>query len=184
MPASQADIQMLYDRYGQVLYARCLSILKNPEDAGDAVQDTFAKVIVGWDSFQGASSPLTWMYRISTNLCLNRLRNRRGRADKREQHRDMIVGEGHTKPEATTWERSDTVRALLEREDPETQAIVVHLYFDEMTKEATAKLVGISVPTLRKRLRAFQERARQHVESGAIPLAAAAGLILLLLVLP
>ena len=59
LAVSETEIRALYERYGQVLYARCLSILKNPEDAGDAVQDTFAKVITRWGSFQGQSSPLT-----------------------------------------------------------------------------------------------------------------------------
>jgi RNA polymerase sigma-70 factor (ECF subfamily) len=63
--ASETEIRALYERYAQVLYARCMSILKNPEDAGDAVQDTFAKVIKRWESFQGQSSPLTWMYSIA-----------------------------------------------------------------------------------------------------------------------
>jgi RNA polymerase sigma-70 factor (ECF subfamily) len=181
--ASETEIQALYERYGQVLYARCMSILKNPEDAGDAVQDTFAKVITRWESFQGESSPLTWMYSIATNLCLNRLRNRKGRAQKREQHKEMLVGDGTSAPGAGAWEVSDTVRTLLADEDPQTQAIVVHLFFDDMTREATAKAVGLSVPTLRKRLRAFMERARVHMESGAIPMAAIGSLIVLILVL-
>ena len=181
--ASETEIRALYERYAQVLYARCMSILKNPEDAGDAVQDTFAKVITRWESFQGQSSPLTWMYSIATNLCLNRLRNRKGRAQKRELHKELLIGDGSSAPGAAAWEVSDTVRTLLADEDPQTQAIVVHLFFDDMTREATAQAVGVSVPTLRKRLRSFMERARVHMESGGIPMAAIGGLIILILVL-
>jgi DNA-directed RNA polymerase specialized sigma24 family protein len=53
------------------------------------------------------------------------------------------------------------IRSLLADEDDETQRIIVHLFFDDMTREETAVAVGISVPTLRKRLDAFLRRARR-----------------------
>lgn len=163
LQATEADIKALYDQYGAVLFHRCRSILRNDEDANDAVQETFARVIRNWDTFRSESSPLTWMYRISTNYCLNQIRNRSGRAAKREQHRDAIVGDGTTAPQASAWEDADLVRGLLANESEETQRIVVHLYFDDMTKEQTAQVVGISVPTLRKRLQAFFTRARKQM---------------------
>ena len=179
-PATEADIRALYERYGPVLFHRCRSIVKNDEDANDAVQETFARVIRNWSDFRHQSSPLTWMYRISTNLCLNHIRNRQGRADKREQHVDAIVGEGFTRPDASRWENADLVRQLLAECDEETQQIVTLLYFDDMPKERAAKVVGISVPTLRKRLNAFLARAKKKAEAGSFPVGA---LLLLVLVL-
>ena len=160
---TEAEIRALYHQYGAVLFHRCRSILKNDQDANDAVQETFARVIRNWKTFRSESSPLTWMYRISTNYCLNQVRNRTGRAQKRVVHREAIVGDGTSAPKASAWEDADLVRSLLASEDHETQAIVTHLYFDDMTKEQTAKVVGISVPTLRKRLRAFFGRARKQM---------------------
>jgi len=163
LEATEADIEALYDQYGAILFHRCRSILKNDEDANDAVQETFARVIRTWTTFRSESSPLTWMYRISTNYCLNQLRNRSGRSQKREQHRDAIVGDGVSLPRTSAWEDADTVRGLLANEDEQTQRIVLHLYFDDMTREQAARLVGISVPTLRKRLQAFFGRARKQM---------------------
>ena len=177
MKATEAEIKELYERYGPVLFHRCRQILKNDEDANDAVQETFAKVIAKWAEFRGQSSPLTWMYRISTNHCLNQIRNRTGREQKRVQHKDAIVGEGFTRPAAGRWEVADTVRTLLADCDDETREIVTYLYFDEMTREQAAELVGISVPTLRKRLNKFLDRARKRVDDGSLP----AGVLALLL---
>lgn len=181
LKATEAEIQELYERYGPVLFHRCRQILHNDEDANDAVQDTFAKVIVKWAEFRGQSSPLTWMYRISTNHCLNHIRNRTGRAAKRVQHKDAIVGEGFTRPDASRWEASDTVRTLLDDVDDETRQIVIYLFFDELTREKAAELVGISVPTLRKRLDAFLRKARKRVEDGTLPAGALALLLVVLL---
>jgi len=158
---SEAEVAALYRRYAPVLHARARSILRNDEAAADAVQETFARVIVHWDGFRAESSPLTWMYQISTNWCLNQLRNHKGRARKHTDHKDEIQPS-----EAPTLDPVGALDAAALRElvagcDPETQRIVVHLYFDDLTREETGRLVGISQPTLRKRHDAFVQHARR-----------------------
>ena len=161
MPASQEVIEELYERYGPILLARCRSILGNEEAAMDAVQETFARVIVHHDDFRDQASPLTWMYRISTNYCLNQIRNTRGRAEKRVLHHDTLAGEGVSRPETDQRDTARVIRRLIADADPETQALVVHLFFDDMSRAETATHVGISQPTLRKRLDQFMKRARR-----------------------
>lgn len=161
MPATEAEIRELYERYAHVLHYRARSILGSDEEAADAVQETFARVLRGWDHYERQASPLTWMYQISTNYCLNRLRDRRGRAKKHVDRRDAIVGDGYAPAHDGTGLDTDAVRALLDDADDETRRIVLHLYFDDMTREEAAVQVGISVPTLRKRLDAFFKRARR-----------------------
>jgi RNA polymerase sigma factor (sigma-70 family) len=134
-------------------------------------------VIRNWEQFRGEASPYTWMYRITTNYCLNQLRNRQGRARKRVEHHHDIA------PEDPSWDPdgldAEAVRDLLAAEDDETRRIVVHLYFDEMTREQTAIAVGLSVPTVRKRLAAFTRRAQRAL--GAPTAAIASGALLFLL---
>ncbi|MFT5684868.1 MAG: RNA polymerase sigma-70 factor (ECF subfamily) [Myxococcota bacterium] len=159
MQPTEQDIAELYDRYAHVVYLRAFRITGNEELANDAVQETFARVIRSWETFRGESSPLTWMVRISTNWCLNQIRNKRGRSDKLNHHRHDIVGDGVD--ELVFNEDADRIRRLLSEADEETRRIVVHIFFDDMTREETAAMVGLSVPTVRKRLRRFISRSRQ-----------------------
>ncbi len=182
MPPTDAELQTLYAQYAPVIHRRCRSILGNEEDAHDAVQETFSRVIVHWETFRGEASPLTWMYRISTNYCLNRIRNRRSRADKRHVHRDDIVSTSFERA-GSAFESEDTVRRLLELANDQERAIVIHIFFDDMTREQAAQMVGVSVPTLRKRLNIFLKRARKVMESDGFALAAGA-LVLFLSILP
>lgn len=175
MSLTEAELQELYVRYAPILHHRARGILGSAEEADDAVQETFARVMRHWERFRQEASPLTWMYQINTNWCLNRLRNRRGHARKQEDHAEDIVPTQDTAPPDSL--DVDTLRRLLTDEDDETRRIVLHLYFDEMTREDTAKLVGISVPTLRKRHDAFVRRARRTF---GIALAGLAAVILLL----
>ena len=166
MPPTEPQIAALYERYAHIIHHRARRIMGNEEAAQDAVQETFARVIRHWDQFRGESSPLTWMYRISTNWCLNQLRDQRGRADKHVHRRQDILGE------EASWlvvdEDAERVRALLDSADDQTRRIVVHIFFDEMTRQETAALVGLSVPTVRKRLRGFLKTSRKTLGVAAL----------------
>lgn len=168
MQPTDSELTALYERYAAVLHQRARGILGSDEAAWDAVQETFARVIRNWDRFRGESSPLTWMYRITTNWCLNQLRNHRSRENKHAAHRSDIVGSEHT------WLKTDQdaelVRRVLLGCDPETCRIVLHTFFDDMTRQQVAEHVGLSVPTVRKRLNTFYLRARTLIETpGALP---------------
>jgi RNA polymerase sigma-70 factor, ECF subfamily len=177
MTLTDAELAELYHRYAHVVYRRCLSILGNEEDAHDATQETFAKVLRHGERFREESSPLTWMYRISTNHCLNTLRNRKGRRDKLQVHQQDVAGDGFATPEADGLD-DEVVRRLLHEVDEQTRQCIVYTYFDDCTRQEVADLVGISVPTVRKRIQAFLDGARR-----ALGVAGAAAVIALLCLL-
>ena len=178
MPATEAEVRVLYEQYGPILHNRCRRIMGNDEDAHDAVQETFARVIRNWDSFREEASPLTWMYRISTNWCLNQIRNRKNRQAKHHVNREDILGAEHTEHAGGSRDDARVVRALLADTDEETQAIVIHLFFDELSRKEVGELMGISQPTLRKRIDHFMKRARRVLEAAPVTSAAAALLLL------
>jgi RNA polymerase sigma factor (sigma-70 family) len=65
-----------YDRYAPALYGYCRSVLGEPADAGDAVQDTF---IIAAGALSGLGEPgrlRTWLYAVARNECRRRLRAR------------------------------------------------------------------------------------------------------------
>ncbi|MBK9368879.1 MAG: sigma-70 family RNA polymerase sigma factor [Deltaproteobacteria bacterium] len=175
MPASETELRTLYQRYAPPLLARCRRILGDNEEAQDIVQETFARVIRRWDEFRQEASPYTWMVRISTNLCLNRLRDHKSREAKRSMHPEAIVGDGFTAPHDHKSDEAALVRRALAEADEQTRALIIYLYFDDMTRQEAAALVGLSQPTLRKRLDEFFVRARRALSA---PEAAALAVLL------
>lgn len=162
MELTDEEIASLYDRYAGVLFHRCRSILRNDEAASDAVQETFARVIKHAATFREQASPLTWMYKISTNYCLNQLRNRTSRQAKLDQRSEEVVPVSLAR-EVDGHEDLSRILDLLDEADEQTRACVVHTYFDDCTREETAALVGLSVPTVRKRIHTFLVRARHRL---------------------
>jgi len=74
---SSAVFEEFQKLYSSRLYKRILSITRNHEDAEDALQDTFMRAFLAFDSFQGRSHVSTWLTRIAINSALIAIRRRR-----------------------------------------------------------------------------------------------------------
>jgi RNA polymerase sigma-70 factor (ECF subfamily) len=92
---------------------------------------------------------------------LNLMRGERAGWKNDYTQQELVRGEAHGGPQAL--EARDFVRRTLNRFDQETQAAVIHYYVDEMTLEEVSVLLDRSVPTIRKRLRAYADSTGQEL---------------------
>lgn len=69
----------LFDSLKPELTSFCYRMLGSIDDADDAVQETFIRVWENYNSFRQESSYKTWVYRIASNLCLDKLRQAKRR---------------------------------------------------------------------------------------------------------
>lgn len=146
----------LYARFGPTIYARCRRLLKNQAMAEDATQEVFLKVLKHIESAPDQGAALPWIHRITTNHCLNVLRDSRRQAEPvavvPEQRDDDF--------EDTVVSRDFAEHVLAETPDEEKQpAVMYHARGMEQSKVATA--LGISRRTVLYRLSAFAARARK-----------------------
>jgi RNA polymerase sigma-70 factor (ECF subfamily) len=143
------QVRGLYERYSRNVFARAKALLCSPEAAQDAMQEVFLRVLHGDGRVLREPEPMAWLYRVTTNLCLNQLRDERRRAELLAQN-----------PANDVEPRSAEVRALIGeilRQVPvEVHEIAVYFYVDEMTRDEIAALVGLSRRTIANRLVAFR----------------------------
>ena len=166
MPPTEVQVARLYSQYGGLIHRRCVRILRNDEEARDAVQEVFARAMRYWDGWDGTASRLTWLSRIATNHCLNVIRDSRGRRDKLDQRKTEKPGAGAGPSSHGKVELLDIVRAIMDDMDEDLRRLAVLYWFDEMTQAEIAEEVGLSVPTVRKRLRLFVDQARRSLKRG------------------
>lgn len=159
---TQDEIRKLYEQYGNWIFNRARSLLKDEQAAYEAMQDVFIKVMQSGDSFRGDSSPWTWLYRITTNHCLNMIRSQKAWKKALEG-----VGREQLRIQNEPQENSDSVLGnkewfvkMMEDEDETTQRIIFCYYFDDMTQEEIVAALKISRKTVYKRLKKFMEKAR------------------------
>ena len=66
-----------YRGFGAVVFRRCRQILGNEQDGRDASQEIFERCLRRCNELRPGPELLAWLYRVSTNLCLDRLRTQR-----------------------------------------------------------------------------------------------------------
>lgn len=158
----KALIEKLYAQYAGWIFNRARSIVKDEQLAWEAVQDVFIKVLESGDSFRGDSSPWTWLYRITTNHCLNMIRSQKAgdRALDGFQREQVRLSQDPQDPGYDVLMNQDWFVKLMADEDEITQGIIHAYYFDELSQEEIVNLLKISRKTVYKRLKKFMERAR------------------------
>jgi len=71
---NQSDFEILYLRYFDLVYKKCLNLTRDSPKAQDFTQDIFLIVLNKLNTFQHKSTFSTWLYAISHNYCMERLR--------------------------------------------------------------------------------------------------------------
>src|SRR6202021_4146073 len=69
-----------YDRYAGDLFGYCQSLLQDPNDAADAVQDTFVIAVSKLAGLRDPERLRAWLFAVARNECLHRLKSRQAAA--------------------------------------------------------------------------------------------------------
>jgi len=156
------DIAAWYEKYGPMVIRRCRALLRNDEEAMDAVQDVFVNLLRTEGRLRD-SFPSSLLYTIATNVCLNRLRSKKREAgETRFSPGFDAEGEafGAVSGDYDQVEAELLVEAILEDESEKVRTICFMYHADGMTLREIGEAVGLSISGVRKRLEAFKKRAR------------------------
>jgi len=148
------SIEELYRTYGPSVLRRARSLLGDEQAARDAMQEVFVRAMQSKVEFREGVSPMTWFYRVTTNYCLNQIRNRgrRLRVLSREMSSEPVA--------AAVAEDQVAVKEILSRVPDELGQIAVYYFIDHMKQEEIAEIIGVSRRTIGNRLEEFKKLAR------------------------
>jgi RNA polymerase sigma-70 factor (ECF subfamily) len=156
------DIHAYYDKYLPMVLRRCRGMLGNEEDALDAAQDVFVRLLRAKNRLRG-QFPSSLLYTIATNTCLNRIRWKKRHGEESYEETSLPdhfgLDRGYDQVEAGM-----ILEAVLKTESESTRAICFMYHADGMTLREIGEAVGMSISGVRKRLAAFNARARIRYE--------------------
>jgi len=155
----RAEISELYLRTGPLIFRRCLKLLGDPERARDAVQEVFVRATRHAARLRDDRGCLPWLYRVSTNVCLNALRGGRP-AQRQTPFDEQALAPGGQGAEFLALSRLELLQ-LFEGFDEKTRHVVIYALVDGMTQAEVARVMGTSRRTVGKKLRAFLAQARR-----------------------
>lgn len=159
-------LRALYEAHAHAVLGRCRYLLRSEAEAEDAMQEVFLLALRHADQLSALQSERAWLLTLATRHCLNAMRGGRTRREgevelKGRAQLRLVVGG------AAQDEDRDAVRRALALVDEESQLAAVLYHVDELTLVEVAEQLGRSVPTVRKRLVEFAERARALLEPEA-----------------
>jgi RNA polymerase sigma-70 factor (ECF subfamily) len=184
--ARQGDhdaFRVLVERYQGRAHGLALRILRDPDRARDAVQESFLKAYAALDRFEGRSSFYTWLYRLVFNQCIDM--KRRDRSAAQVEWNDEVATsaapgavaaalpvEGDLADPAHAYHRAQLREALAEAIESlpdDARRTLVLREVDGLSYAEIAKALGIPKGTVMSRLHYARKRVRETLlENGAV----------------
>jgi RNA polymerase sigma factor (sigma-70 family) len=148
-----------YDRYAVPLYAYCCSMLREPADAADAVQDTFLIAAAKLRGLRDPSKLRPWLYAVARNECLRRLRSGHATAAL-EEAGDVPTESAGVGREAERADLHELLRDAIDGLNPGERDVIELSLSHELEGDDLADVLGVS----RNHAHALLSRARSQLE--------------------
>lgn len=162
----QTALAKLYDRYGRASYAVAYKILGSVEEAEEVVLDVFSQIWQKAATYDPSRSRAdTWLFMLTRSRSLDRLRvlQRTVRAAEACLEDAKIPSSGIAEPmeDAILEERSEQVKAALEKLPKEQQIAIELAYYQGLSCAAIAAQIGVPTGTIKTRIRLGISKLRQ-----------------------
>lgn len=151
----------LVDRYKDMVFTLSLKMLQNREEAEEAAQDTFIKTYKSLNRFKGDSKFSTWIYKITYNNCLDRLK-------KQKRNRPVVAIDEFTEHQVKSLmnvletieenERKEMIKNCLDLLPAEESFLLTLYYFNENSLKEISSIIGINENNVKIKL--FRSRKK------------------------
>lgn len=158
----------LVSPYESRIYAICLRIMGNREDALDCAQDAMLRIFRALGEYRFQAAFTTWLFRITTNVCLDALRRQRVRPS---TSLDALMDEGYSPPDPqaspeealSERERMQTIREGIAMLPADMRAALVLRDIQGLAYEEVAQILHLNLGTVKSRISRARERLRKLV---------------------
>ena len=167
-------LQQLYDRHSAIVFALCVRMLRDRNEAEDVMLEVFWEL---WDRASrydaSRSSPLTYLMRVTRSRLIDRLRARRSRQNaemasvESVSPSDFGTDDSGTEPLAGTLrtEQHALVKQAMAELTPDQRQAVEMAFFDAMTHTEIAEQLKQPLGTIKSRIRQALSRLRQSLNA-------------------
>jgi RNA polymerase sigma-70 factor (ECF subfamily) len=154
----------LVNHYKDLVYTLAIRMLKHREEAEEVAQDTFIKVFKSLDKFKGDSKFSTWIYKVTYNTCLDRIKKNKkylndvaideftfNKLDTIDNALDNLIKE----------EKHTLIKNCINKLPEDSSALLTLFYFEELSLDEISKIINIEANTVKVKL--FRARKKLAV---------------------
>ena len=166
------DFNTLVEKHSDFVYNVAYRMMGSAEEAEDVAQDAFLSAYRAWDRFRGQSRVSTWLYRITVNAALMRLRKTKlARTLTQTGIEDMEIADWDRSPssEAANTELGEKLQEGINRLEPDLRAAVVLRDVQGFSNTEAAEALEVTVAALKSRLHRARVLLRKYLADYIAP---------------
>lgn len=166
-----AAFEALVLRYQAQVYSLAYRMVGNEADAQDLAQEAFVRAWRALDSFQFSSQFSTWLYRLTSNICIDFLRAQKKRKhvsltvlqDDEQQQWDMPDQKPLPEEQIIATEEHEALANAIAALDPEHRQVLILRIVNDCSYQQISQIMGIREGTVKSRLSRAREQLRKKL---------------------
>lgn len=166
----QEAFAQLVKEYEKPVYNLCLHMAGNSDDAQDLAQEAFLKAWRGLRFYKFEASFSTWLYRLTTNVCIDFLRQQKRRpttsltvGDEEDESAELEIRDYLPLPEEQVAQKDQhqIIMEALDALDDEFRMLLTLRVMEECSYEQIAEIMDLKVGTVKSRISRAREKLRR-----------------------
>jgi RNA polymerase sigma-70 factor (ECF subfamily) len=179
MKKNELEFNQVYDRFHDKV-SNYLERMVGKDESEDLTQEVFIKIDKGLKEFKGKSTLSTWIYRISTNTALDRIRSR----SFQKQNKQITINESSNEldkeddillidkmslsaeREAISNEMNECIREFVDNLPLDYRTVIILSEIKDLKNQEIADILGVSIDTAKIRLHRARAKLKEIFEAG------------------
>lgn len=157
---NMASLRLLYEETSAGVYSFTLSMLKNREDAEDAMQDVYLSIHRSAHLYTPMGRPMEWIMTVTKNICISRLRNRSKLKPLSDEDKPIAF------PDISQSEDRMLLNEALKILTDEERKVIILKTVAQLKHREIATVLGIPQATVRSKYRRALKKLKQYLTKG------------------
>jgi RNA polymerase sigma-70 factor, ECF subfamily len=162
----------IVDLYKDKIYQLCYRMLGNAHEAEDIAQEAFIRAYVNIHTYDMSKKFSTWLYRIATNLSIDRIRKKKpdyfldaeiAGTDGLTMYSQVAAEEKLPEEEIETMELQQTIQNEILKLPDKYRSVIVLKYIDELPLKEISEILDIPIGTVKTRIHRGREALRKQL---------------------
>jgi len=156
------------------LYRVCYRMLGNKHEAEDIAQEAFVRAFINIHTFDTNRKFSTWLYRIGTNLCIDRIRKKKpdyfldaevAGAEGLNMYSQIASPDELPEEEVLKMEMQDRVQYEISRLPDKYRAVIVLKYMEDLPLQEISDILEMPLGTVKTRIHRGREALRKQLSN-------------------
>ncbi|MGE8034906.1 RNA polymerase sigma factor SigW [Lysinibacillus sp. KCTC 33748] len=166
-----ADIVSLYQHK---LYQVCYRMLGNKQESEDITQEAFVRAYMNLHTFDQKRKFSTWLYRIATNLCIDRIRKKKpdyyldaevAGTEGLDMYSQIAAGDQLPEEQIEQMELQDRIQYEIGRLPDKYRSVIVLKYIEELSLQEISEILDMPLGTVKTRIHRGREALRKQLNN-------------------